>query len=73
MVVVNFIHFFLSSSRTTYLVQSVSQICAIWNSRSWFSFRLKSIFNTAPAASKNDAQFKGGQNWLKNKQLASLI
>ncbi len=25
-------------------------------------FRLKPIFNTAPAASKNDAQFKRGQN-----------
>ncbi len=27
----------------------------------------------APAASKNDAQFKSGQNRLKNKQLALLI
>jgi len=25
-------------------------------------FRLEPIFNTAPAASKNDAQFKSGQN-----------
>ena len=25
------------------------------------------IFNTAPAASKNDTRFKSGQNWLKNK------
>jgi len=30
----------------------------------------KPIFNSA---SKNDAQFKSGKNWLKNKQLASLI
>ncbi len=26
-----------------------------------------------PSAFKNDAQFKSGQNWLKNKQLALLI
>ncbi len=37
------------------------------------SFRLERIFNTTPAASKNTAWFKSGQNWLKNKQLASLI
>jgi len=28
----------------------------------WFGFRLGQIFNTAPAASKNDAWFKSGQN-----------
>ncbi len=32
-----------------------------------------SIYDTAPAASKNNAQFNSGQNWLKNKQLASVI
>ncbi len=32
-----------------------------------------SIFSTAQAATKNDAQFKRGQNRLKNKQLALLI
>jgi len=31
------------------------------------------IFSTAPAAIKNDAQFKSGQNQLENKQLALLI
>jgi len=36
-------------------------------------FRLEPIFNTAPAASKNTAQFKSGQNWPKNNHLASLI
>ncbi len=28
----------------------------------WFGFRLKSIYATAPATSKNDIQFKSGQN-----------
>ena len=27
-----------------------------------FDFRLEPIFNTAPAASKNNAHFKSGQN-----------
>ena len=31
------------------------------------------FYSTAPAASKNDAWFKRGQNLLKNKQLALLI
>jgi len=31
---------------------------------------LKQIFNTAPAASKNTAQFKSGQKRLKNKNRA---
>ncbi len=39
----------------------------------WFDFRLKPIYTTAPAASKNDAQFKSGQNRLENNHLASLI
>jgi len=30
-----------------------------------FDFRLKLIFNTTPAASKNTARLKSGQNWLK--------
>jgi len=36
----------------------------------WLDFRLETIFNTAPAAFKNDAQFKTGQNQFENKQLA---
>jgi len=36
-------------------------------------FWAQANFNTAPAASKNEAQFKSGQSWLKNKQLALLI
>ncbi len=38
-----------------------------------YSFRLKPIFTTAPAASKNDAHFKSGQNGLKNNHVASLV
>jgi len=38
-----------------------------------FGIWLKPVFNTAPAASKNDAWLKSGQNRLKNKQLALLI
>jgi len=34
---------------------------------------LEPIYTTAPPASKNDAQFKSGQNWLKKNQLALLI
>jgi hypothetical protein len=36
-------------------------------------FGLEPIFNTAPADSKNTAQFKSGQNQPKNNYLASLI
>jgi len=36
-------------------------------------FRLEPIFSTATAASKNDAQFKRGQNRLESKQLNLLI
>jgi len=32
----------------------------------WLDFRLEPIFNTAPGASKNDAQFKNGQYQPKN-------
>ncbi len=32
------------------------------NFRWLFGFRLEPIFNTSPAASKNDAGFKSGQN-----------
>jgi len=31
------------------------------------------FFNTAPAASKNNAPFKSGQNCLKNNHIALLI
>ena len=33
----------------------------------WFAFRLKPIFTTAPAASKDDARFKSAQMWLKKQ------
>jgi len=46
---------------------SVSRIWASWISRGWFVFRLEPIFNTTPAASKNNAQFKSGQNQPNNK------
>ena len=36
-------------------------------------FKLKTIFTTAPAASKYDACFTRGQNWLKNNHLTSLV
>ena len=35
--------------------------------------RLEPIFATAPAASKNDAHFKSGQNQLENNHLESLV
>jgi len=38
-----------------------------------FGFKLEPILNTAPAASKNTAWFKSGQNRPKNNHLASLI
>jgi hypothetical protein len=31
----------------------------------WFNVKLEPIFATAPAASKNETSFKGGQNQLK--------
>ena len=36
-------------------------------------FRLKPIFTTTTAASKNDSHFKSGQKWLKNNHLASIV
>ena len=48
----------------------------IWASLTWLKFifpRLELIFTTAPAASKNDAHLKSGQNWLKDSHLNSLI
>ncbi len=38
-----------------------------------FHFKIKPIFATAPAASKNDAHYQSGQYWLKNNHLASLM
>jgi len=55
------------------MLQSVSRIWASYISRWWFGFRLKLIFNTAEAASKNDASFKKDQNRMKNMQLVWLI
>jgi len=37
----------------------------------WFNFRLDPIFNIAQAASKNYAQFKSGQNGLKNNHFVT--
>jgi len=54
-------------------LQSVSKIWASYICLWWFDFRLEPISTTAPAASYNDAQFKGSQDQLKNKELASLI
>ena len=53
---------------TTERFTDLGKLIARWR----FGFRLELIFNTVPAASKND-DFKRGQNRLKNKQLASLI
>jgi len=39
----------------------------------WIDLRLEPIFNTVPAASKNTAPFKIGQNQSKNNHFASLI
>jgi len=50
------------NSFSIYDIQSVSRIWASLISRWWFEFRLKPIFNTAPAASKNNVQFRSGQN-----------
>ncbi len=50
--------------------QSVSHIWASSIFQWWFGFRLEAIFNSAIAASKIDDQFKNGQKWLKNRQLA---
>ena len=36
-----------------------------------FDFKLEPIFDTAPAASKNEACFKSGQCRLKNNHLAT--
>jgi len=38
-----------------------------------FNFKQKPICTTDPAASKNNARLKSGQNQLKNKHLALLI
>ena len=43
-------------------IQSVSRIWANLISQWWFGFRFEPFFNNAPAASKNDAQFKSGPN-----------
>jgi hypothetical protein len=37
----------------------------------WFGFKLEPIIDTAPAASKNEAQVNSGQNWPKNNRLAT--
>jgi hypothetical protein len=37
----------------------------------WFNFKLEPIFDTAPAASKNEARFKSGQSQLKNNHPAT--
>ena len=57
----------------TRIVQSVSQIWASLSFIWWSSFRLKAIFTTTSAASKNEAHFQSGKNRLKNNNFASLI
>ncbi len=37
----------------------------------WFNYKLEPIFDTAPAALKNEARVKSGQNWPKNNCLAT--
>ncbi len=37
------------------------------------SIKAQANFPTVPAASKNDARHKIGQNWLKNNHLTTLI
>ena len=53
------------------MLQSVYRFVQAKIADDGFSFRLESIFATAPAASKNDAGFKSGHKWL-NKNLALL-
>ena len=36
-------------------------------------FLLKQIFDTIPAASKNDAYYKSSQKWLENNQISLLV
>ncbi len=52
-----------------HLHRVVGKLNSLW----WFGFRLEPIFMIAPAASKNDAWFKKGQDWLEHKKLALLI
>jgi len=54
-------------------IQSVSGIWASSTCWWWIDFRLKPIYTTAPAASKNNARFESGQNQLENDHLALLI
>jgi hypothetical protein len=43
------------------VLQGVSRIWVRYIYLWWFGFKLMSIFTNAPAASKNDTQFKIGQ------------
>ncbi len=52
------------SDRTKIVVNSTEHFMDLGklNLLVWFGFRFKSIYATAPATSKNDIQFKSGQN-----------
>jgi len=51
---------------------SVPPISTILTLLLWFRLRFKPILVTDLVTSKNNAQFKSGQKWLKNNHLASL-
>ncbi len=55
---------FEENESNEFILQCVSPICQ-W----WFNFKPDAIFATAPAASKNKARIKSGQNRLKNNHL----
>ncbi len=55
-----------SESATECFADLQAKIC-LW----WFNFKLIPIFATAPAATKNEAHFKCGQNVLGNNHLAT--
>jgi hypothetical protein len=46
----------------------LSKLICVW----WFDFKLEPIFDSATVASKNDACYKSGQNWLENNHFAIL-
>ena len=53
-------------------LQSVSEIWTSLTWLGWFGFRLKPIFATAKAASKNTTCFKSDPKWLENNHLAKF-
>ncbi len=51
----------------TVCFRDLAKLNCLW----WFDFKLEPIFDTSPAASKNEAHVKSGQNWPKNNRLAT--